>query len=73
MASGVDQSQHDGIPKLEPLKNTAGQEGVSIGSRVRVVEEGVAPSQGVESSGIDTSTIKIDKERLFFKPHPSYQ
>jgi len=55
---------------VEPLRNIAGQEGVSIGSRVRVAEEGAAPRQGVESSGLGTSTVKIDKEMWFFKPHP---
>jgi len=55
---------------VEPLKNTAGQKGVSIGSLVRVAEEGAAPRQGVESSGLSTSIVKINKERWFFKPHP---
>jgi len=37
---------------------------------VRTTVEGAAQGQGVESSGLDTSTIKIDKERWFLGHTP---
>jgi len=57
-----------GPRKWGPLESTAGQEGVSLSSRVRVVEEGAAPRQGVEASGLGTSIVKMDKE-MWFSSH----
>jgi len=64
-ASGVDQSQHGGTLKVGSTGSTAGQEGVSLGSRQRVAEEGAASRQGVESSDLGVSTVKMNKKRWF--------
>jgi len=51
-----------------PLESTAGKEGVSLGSRVRAAVEGATPKQGMEASGLGTSTMKMDKE-MWFSSH----
>jgi len=70
--SGIDQSQHGGTPKV----GSTGKISRTGRSLVRLMskgtEKGAAPRQGVESSGLGTSTVKMDKERAF-KPHPSCQ
>ena len=63
--SDVDQSQHGGTPKV-------GSHGKyrRIGRSLfrltgKGAEEGATPRQGVESSGLDTSTVKMDKQGGF--------
>jgi len=55
---------------MGPLESIPGQESVSLGSRVRAAVEGAAQRQGVEASGLGTSTVKIDKERWFSSHTP---
>jgi len=55
---------------MGPLESTAGQESVSLGSRVRATVEGATQRQGVEASGLGTSIVKIDKERWFSSHTP---
>jgi len=52
-------------PRLGPLGSSAGQRGVSLGSRIRGVEEEAASRQGVEASGLDTPTVKMDQKGGF--------
>jgi len=63
--SGIDQSQHGGTPK----ERSTGKFSRIGRSLVRLTgkgaEEGAAPRYVVESSGLGTSTVKMDKERWF--------
>jgi len=43
----------------------ARQDRVSLGSWIREAEEGEASRQGVEASGLDNPTVKIDRKRWF--------
>jgi len=54
-----------GPRRLGPLGSSVRQGGVSLGSKVRVAEEGAASWQCVEASGLDTPTVKIDQKRWF--------
>ena len=62
--SGVDQG-HGGAPKAGSTGRLVGQGRVSLGSRIRRAEEGVASRQGVESSSLDNPTVKMDQKRRF--------
>ena len=49
-----------------PPEGSAGQGGVSLGSRVRGAEEGAASGQGVEASSLGTPTVvKMDQKGGF--------
>ena len=54
-----------GPRRLGPLGSSAGQGRVSLGSRIRGAEEGATSRQGVEASGLDTPTVKMDQKRWF--------
>jgi len=54
-----------GHRRLGPLGGSAGQGGVSLGSRIRGAEEGATSRQGVEASGLGTPTVKMDRKRWF--------